>query len=338
VRGETLAHADVVVAADLMVRLSGAVRAIAGDAAACVLSGGLDSAMLVAILARSKTLTAAYTLAADFDDDAELTRAFDTAAHFGVAHHRVVTLREQDLPGRFVDAVRANGVPVVNGKAVATFVLLEQLRAHGEQRFLSGLGADELLDGDLYGQESWRAALDRDRALAAQLETPPGAPPAPLTAAEIFATLTLPPTLHAARHLGLQAGLPYCHDLVTRWAAEQPRAIFQRGELGKWPLRAAAKGLVQEKLRLLPKTPRLAPPGGGCAASREAWNDLLASLLTRSRLGVLRAPAIDAARVTALRDEHAALHDADGRRASVDRVLLGLASRVILAEARGAHA
>jgi asparagine synthetase B (glutamine-hydrolysing) len=76
VRGETLAHADVVVAAELMGRLSGAVRAHVADGsgAACVLSGGLDSAMLVAILVRAGALTTAYTLAADFDDDAELSR------------------------------------------------------------------------------------------------------------------------------------------------------------------------------------------------------------------------------------------------------------------------
>ena len=332
-RGETLASADVVVAADLMVRLSAAVRVLAGDGAACVLSGGLDSAMLVAILVRSKQLTTAYTLAADFDDDAELTRAFASAAHLGVARHRLVTLREQDLPARFVDAVRANRAPVLNGKAVATFVLLEALRAAGERRFLSGLGADELLDGDPHGQARWRAALDRDRALAASLESPPGPPPPPLRAFEdVFVGVTLPPTLNAAAALGLEAGLPYLHPQVAEWAAAQPRALFQRGELGKWPLRAAARGLVPEPLRLLPKTPRLAPAGGGSAASRAAWSDLLASLLTPARLGRLRAPALARADVVALRDEHAAMDERDPRRASVDRVLMSLASRVVLAE------
>ena len=328
-RGETLAGADVVVAADVLVRLDAAVRALAGDGAACALSGGIDSAVLVALLVRARLLTSAYTLAADFDDDAELTRAFASARHAGVVHHRLVTLREEDLPDRFEATVRANRAPVINGKAVATFVLLETMRARGERRFFSGLGADELLDGDPRGQARWRAALARDREQLARLEDPEGTPQ---PEGDWMATVLLPPTVNAARSLGLEACLPYLDERMKRWADGQTRTSFQRGELGKWPLRAAAWRLVQASLRVLPKTPRLAPAGGGSARSRTAWNDLLARLCAPARLARLVAPAVDVARVTALRDEHAGMADIDPRRAGHDRVLLTIASRTVLQE------
>ncbi len=325
--------ADVSVAADLMVRLDGATRALADAGAACVLSGGLDSAMLVALLARAGRLTAAYTLAADSDDDAELTRAFASAAHAGVARHRVVTVSDERLAERFADAVRAIRAPVINGKAVATFLLLEALHGAGERRFLSGLGADEVLVGDAVGQACWCHTLDDDAALAATLEQAPAAARAPLRAFEdVLPTLTLPPTVNAAATLGLHAGLPYLEARVVDWARTQPLDVLERNGLGKWPLRSAARGLVPESLRLLPKAPRLAPPAGG-ARARGLWSDLLAAWLAPARVARLAAPTLDPDRVTALRDQHAALDHRDRELPRLDRVLLGVASRVVLAEA-----
>jgi asparagine synthase (glutamine-hydrolysing) len=333
----------------LMVQIELAVRAMAGRRAACLLSGGLDSAVIAAILAAHGWLTHAWTIADDFSGAREeLARARAIAAHLGVgARHRELAVSEADLPGAFADTVVANEAPVINGRAVALHLAWRALAAAGEKRVMTGAGADEILLGNALALATW--PVDRfvegeigRSLLRAGAPAAPGEPPLPAESvheaqlralAEQLPDVTLPPE-RAARAAGVEPLAPFLDRGVAELALALPMGARERRDLGlgKWPLRQAARGLVPEEVRLAPKTPRLAPPGGGGLAAQRAWGALLAELLAPER--VARLGIVEPARVTALRDQHAVELD-PRRRARSDRVLLRLASLVVLQERAG---
>jgi len=113
--------------------------------AGVLLSGGIDSAVLLALAARH--VPRAKTFSAGFADDrhSELARAALVAKHFGTEHHEVV-LSPRDIVARLPQAVASRDAPVSRPGDVALYFLAAEAARHGGA-VLTGDGADEVLGG-----------------------------------------------------------------------------------------------------------------------------------------------------------------------------------------------
>lgn len=128
-----------------LLRETAALHLTADVAVALLLSGGVDSTALAALLraARPDAELAAFTLARPDDPD-ETATAAQTARALGLRHH-VVTLSDDALRARVPAFLAALDQPSVDG--LNTFVISGAVRAAGFKVALSGLGADELFGG-----------------------------------------------------------------------------------------------------------------------------------------------------------------------------------------------
>jgi asparagine synthase (glutamine-hydrolysing) len=113
-----------------------------------LLSGGLDSAALVALASRHQKVK---TFSAGFADDraSELARAATVAKHFATEHHEIV-LSPRDVIGRLPQAVAERDAPISRPADVALHFLAQEVSRHaGPSRatVLTGEGADEVLGG-----------------------------------------------------------------------------------------------------------------------------------------------------------------------------------------------
>jgi asparagine synthase (glutamine-hydrolysing) len=124
---------------------------------ALALSGGFDSALLASRISRIAPDTTAITL--DTGSNAtDVEGAIRTATHYGLTHeiHRVDPSDVPDAFERFIDAMDQ---PTVDG--FNTFLLSEFTRLSGIPVLLSGLGADEALDGYSYARHDLRQKVMR---------------------------------------------------------------------------------------------------------------------------------------------------------------------------------
>lgn len=123
------------------------------------LSGGLDSAALVALMtARSTTPVRSFSLGFASEDLSrgvvdERSLAACTAHHFGTEHREVVLSRAEVVEGlaEFCDAIDQPSVDGLN-----TFLVARAARAQGLTVAVSGLGGDELFAGYPIFQRAWR--------------------------------------------------------------------------------------------------------------------------------------------------------------------------------------
>lgn len=136
---------------DLHALLRGAIQRVlaSGQRVALTLSGGLDSALLLALL---KELDAqrdipAYILATDLPDYCEREEALDIAQRLG-ARVKVMRVTEQDFIGALPRATRCVEEPMFNLHPVAKLLLAQAMAADGIQAALSGDGADQVMRRD----------------------------------------------------------------------------------------------------------------------------------------------------------------------------------------------
>lgn len=120
-----------------------------GHKNAVLLSGGIDSAAVAALAARSEEEVTAYTV--DFTepthrDFSESSQAVAQSSLCGLPH-RILKLTANELLEDLPQAVKALEGIVVNGHAVAKWRLSRAIREDGCKVVLSGEGADELLYG-----------------------------------------------------------------------------------------------------------------------------------------------------------------------------------------------
>jgi asparagine synthase (glutamine-hydrolysing) len=112
--------------------------------AGILLSGGIDSAMLVAVAAKHqkvKTFSAGFA-----DDDAsELAPAAQVAKRFGTEHHEIV-LSPREVIARLPQAVAHRDAPISRPADVALHFLAAETVRH-TPAVLTGDGADEVLGG-----------------------------------------------------------------------------------------------------------------------------------------------------------------------------------------------
>jgi asparagine synthase (glutamine-hydrolysing) len=112
--------------------------------AGVLLSGGLDSAALVALASRHGKVK---TFAAGFADDpaSELKGAARVAQRFGADHHEIV-LSPRDVIARLPQVVLDRDAPVSRPADVALHFMAREA-ARGARTVLTGEGADEVLGG-----------------------------------------------------------------------------------------------------------------------------------------------------------------------------------------------
>jgi asparagine synthase (glutamine-hydrolysing) len=266
-------------------RLRDAVRRrMTGDVPVGVLlSGGLDSSLVVALLAEQgqrglRTFSVGFPSAGGERGD-EFEYSDRVAAEFGTDHHRIMVSPERLLPG--VDAcVAAMSEPMVSHDCVAFHLLSEDV-SESVSVVQSGQGADEVLAGYAWyppladvpraaAAQAYAAVFtDRPHAALHEILEPgriPSSDPSRRLIAERFAEPGATTTLDAALRLdstvmlvddpvkrvdnmtmawGVEARVPFLdHELVEAMAACPPEHKLAHG--GKGVLKQAARGVVPD--------------------------------------------------------------------------------------------
>jgi asparagine synthase (glutamine-hydrolysing) len=113
--------------------------------AGILLSGGLDSATLVALASRQHKNIRTYSAGFADDRHSELGRAAAVARHFGTEHHEIV-LSPRDVVARLPEVVARRDAPVSRPADVALhFIACEAARS--TRAVLTGEGSDEVIGG-----------------------------------------------------------------------------------------------------------------------------------------------------------------------------------------------
>jgi len=117
-----------------------------GRRAAVALSGGLDSALLVALLrAAGRDDIPVVTLATHLDGHCELRETRAVAKKLGV--HDLQEIEAGSLVAALPDAIAAAEAPLFNLHPVSRWLLARALRRAGFEVLLTGDGADQLFSG-----------------------------------------------------------------------------------------------------------------------------------------------------------------------------------------------
>ncbi|HET7363194.1 MAG TPA: asparagine synthase-related protein [Burkholderiales bacterium] len=109
------------------------------------LSGGYDSAAIVALMKRHIEKLTTFTAGFADDKQSELPAAARVAKHYGTAHHEIVLAR-RDVLGALPQAVARRDAPFHRPADVALHLLAREA-AREVQVVLSGDGGDEILGG-----------------------------------------------------------------------------------------------------------------------------------------------------------------------------------------------
>ncbi|MBV9314748.1 MAG: N-acetylglutaminylglutamine amidotransferase [Pseudonocardia sp.] len=145
-------------------------RMVADVPVGILLSGGIDSSLVVALLAEGgqcglRTFSVGFEAAAGESGD-EFVYSDEVAAHFDTDHQKILIKSNRLLPA--VDAaINAMSEPMVSHDCVAFYLLSEEV-SRSVTVVQSGQGADEVLAG--YDWYPPLARVSRDRAAAAYAE------------------------------------------------------------------------------------------------------------------------------------------------------------------------
>lgn len=175
--------------------------------AALALSGGVDSAVLAALL-RGRVV--AYTLAPSLPGYQEIDEAQAIADALGIPLRRIV-VREDDYVSSLPAAIAACETPLYNLHPVSRHLLARAVRADGHDILISGDGADEIFRGDT-GADYLPivGALTRAAGLTAL---------APFLTPQVAAAVIRDPNKHALRSLACELGIPES----IAWHPKTPR-------------------------------------------------------------------------------------------------------------------
>jgi asparagine synthase (glutamine-hydrolysing) len=118
-----------------------------GEPTAVALSGGLDSALVLALLrAAGASDLLLYTASSRFPGYDERDRATATAAHFGLPL-RIVDVGELDFLSVLPGCIAAAETPLYNLHPVERFLLARAVAADGLGTLVTGDGADQVFAG-----------------------------------------------------------------------------------------------------------------------------------------------------------------------------------------------
>ena len=264
-------------------------RRLAADVPVGVLlSGGLDSSLLVALLCESGD-SQPLTFSVGFEDQpeekgSEFEFSDQVVERYGTRHHKI-HIPNSEVLTRLPEAVRAMAEPMVGQDAVAFYLLAEQVSKQVKV-VQSGQGADEVFAGYFWYPRMHAAQGDALRRFASNYfdrshdeylgMIDPSLHGPDYTSAKIEALLGRP---HADEYLdqvlrldvttlvvddpvkrvdnmtmawGLEARVPFLdHSLVELAARMPPELKLKQG--GKFPLKAMARGLLPDAVIDRPK-------------------------------------------------------------------------------------
>jgi asparagine synthase (glutamine-hydrolysing) len=128
-----------------LARLDEAVALQAGEGCGVLLSGGLDSAVLLALASRHRPDIATFSLGCAGDKRSELPQAAQAAKHFSTRHHEL-TAAAKDLVDGLPRLVALRDAPLALPSDLALHFVAGQA-ARSCRVLLSGDGSDEILGG-----------------------------------------------------------------------------------------------------------------------------------------------------------------------------------------------
>jgi asparagine synthase (glutamine-hydrolysing) len=254
-----------------------------------LLSGGLDSSLLVGLLADQVENLLTFSVGfEDVGEGAEKADEFEysdqVAARFKT-HHRKYVIPNAEVLNRLPEAVANMAEPMVGQDAIAFYLLSERV-SQEVKVVLSGQGADEVFGGYFWYprmDESAGSPLERfsshyfDRDHAEYLETVAPAYHVSDVTSELVAqeldkpkadtfldqvlrfditTLIVDDPVKRVDNMtmawGLEARVPFLdHELVELAARMPPELKLKHG--GKYPLKAIARGLIPDAVIDRPK-------------------------------------------------------------------------------------
>jgi asparagine synthase (glutamine-hydrolysing) len=133
-----------------------------------LLSGGVDSSTIVALLgARAKGIA---TFSVGFDNASEIDEraiARDVARHFGTDHHEVV-VTESDALGSLTRLIHHQDEPLADPVCIPLMFVCELARDNGVPVVMAGEGSDELF----WGYAGYQQVLSRERWLRMLVDLP----------------------------------------------------------------------------------------------------------------------------------------------------------------------
>lgn len=201
-----------------------------------LLSGGLDSTTLVALLREraheTATFSVGFTDHPEFDERAEARRV---ARHFGTPHHEV-TVSEDDAIEFLPQLVHHQDEPLGDPVCIPLHFVCALAHANGIKVVLAGEGSDELF----WGYTRYRQIMERERWLRALLRLP-----GPVRRAIPHA---VPPGIHGAlRELleGISTGRPHPLHMplgLTRHSRERFLGSKADARAVGWSPRTTANG------------------------------------------------------------------------------------------------
>jgi len=207
-----------------------------------LLSGGIDSAVLLALMTKQAGGVKTFTAGVQEDRDSELPRAAELAKHFGAEHHEL-SLSRADLAARLPAVIASRDAPVARPwDIILHFLVREAARSVGA--VLSGVGADELLGG---ARRHVALHLGFGRSPETAPEMKPGASRL-RRALYLEQTRALPdgllePAERVAAAASLQLRAPYLDHHLAELVSSLDDGARVRGLTGKWLLRQAAQRL-----------------------------------------------------------------------------------------------
>jgi len=232
-------------------QLDGAVQSQMGSNTGLLLSGGYDSAAILALMSRHAK--AVPTFSAGFADDqkSELPAAARLAKHFGTEHHEI-TLQKRDVLAELPRLVEARDAPFCRPADVALYLLAREAARHVKVA-LSGDGGDEILGG--YRRHTFLRGLTPSRVKANGLFVIPVRDPAQPETGELRQILYYEQTGWLADNLlertdrmstvaSLELRTPFLDHRVAEYVSALPDAARVRGLSTKWILRKADERLL----------------------------------------------------------------------------------------------
>ena len=211
--------------------------ALGEKAGGLLLSGGIDSAVLAALMAKQGSALHTFSLGFEGEEKSELPQAAQVAKHFGATHHEIVAA-PRELPALLERLVAQRDAPLGRASDLAVHLLAAEA-ARSVPRALTGEGCDEVLGG--YRRYALRSVT---------------APLRPMLYED--QTRSLPDSLLERNdRLGAAAGVelraPYLDHRIAEGVSAQPDTLRVRGLSTKWILRRAAERVLPPELRKRPK-------------------------------------------------------------------------------------
>ena len=299
---------------------------------ALLLSGGIDSAVLAALMSRGGTKSRSFSLGFEGDKASELPQASALAKHYGMQHHEVL-IAPRELLSSLPRLVAQRDAPLARASDLAVHRLAAEA-ARITKTVVTGDGSDEILGGyrryvaemhhvpkrlfaplvsagrfDTAAAEvklnGWRHKLSAGETRGHSTPPDPDFENSALRRA-LYRDQTswLPDQLlesveRASAAVSLHTALPFLDHRLAEYVSALPDAVRVRGLTTKWILREAAKTLLPAQLQRRPK--------GGWRLDVASW---LRNDLREFTLDHLRGPSCvtrryyDAATLDRVLDDH----------------------------------